>query len=113
GAKPLCLVDSAARQFAAADTSRKSEVVLDLRTAARLTAGRVAIEQQRAQPFRRAVHGGGKTGGPRASDYQVVEVRRHGKRSTEVLGDLSRVRIAQRPAVFEDQRRQFARLDSR
>ena len=108
GAKPLRLRHGAPRQLAAADAGRKPEVVLDPRTGARLPARRVPVEQQRPQPFRRAVHGRREPGRAGADDHQVVQVERGRERSAEALGHLARLRVAQRGAVLEEQRRKLA-----
>ena len=76
GAETLRLRHGAARQFAAADAGGKPEIVLDLRTAARLSARGVPIEQQRPQSFRCAVHRRRETGRAGADDHQVVEIER-------------------------------------
>ena len=51
GAQALRLRKRAPRQFAAAHAGRKAKIVFDARTGAGLPARRMAIEQQRAQPF--------------------------------------------------------------
>ena len=73
-AEPLRLRHGAPRQLAAADAGGKPEIVLDARTAARLPAGRVPIEQQRPQSLRCAVHRRREAGGTGADDHEVVQV---------------------------------------
>ena len=112
GAEPLCLRDRAPGQLAAADAGREAEIVLDLRAGARLPARRMPIEQQRPQSLGGAVHRGGEPGRSGAHDHEVVEIARRGQRSAEALGHLARLRVAQRGAVLEEQRRQLAGVDA-
>ena len=75
-AQPLRLRQGAPRQFAAADAGRKSKIVLDPGTGARLPARRVPVEQQGPQPFRCAVHRRRKARRTGADDHQVVHIER-------------------------------------
>ena len=112
-AKPLRLRHGAPRQLAAADARGKPEIVFDSRAAARLPAGRVPIEQQRPQPFRRAVDRRGEARRAGADDHEVVQLESGRKRSAEALGHLTRLGVAQRGSILEEQRRKLARRRSR
>ena len=107
-AEPLRLSHSPPGQLAAADAGRKPEIVLDPRTAARLPARRMAIEQQGPQPFRGAVHSGRQPRRAGADNHQVVQREGRGQRAAETLGDVTRLGIAQHRAVLEEQRRELA-----
>ena len=111
GAKPLRLRHGAPRQLAAADAGWKPEIVLDPRAAARLPAGRVPIEQQRPQPFRRAVDRRREARRTGADNHEVVEIERGRQRSAEALGHLTWLGVAQRRPILEEQRRQVADAD--
>ena len=110
-AKPLRLRHGAPRQFAATDAGWKPKIVFNSGTAARLPAGRVAIEQQRPQPFRRAVDRRREAGGTGAHNHKVVQIERGRKRSAEALGHLTRLGIAQREPILEEQRGKLARAN--
>ena len=88
GAEPLRLRERAAREFAAADAGRKSEIIFDARTGARLPARRMPVEQQRSQPFRCAVHRRREAGRTGADDHEIVDIEGGGERLAEALGDL-------------------------
>ncbi len=89
----------------------KPEIVLDPRAAARLPAGRVPIEQQRPQPFRRAVDRRREAGGTGAHNHEVVQIERGRQRSAEALGHLTWLGVAQRGPILEEQRGKLARAD--
>ena len=72
GAEPARLLQRAARELVAGDARREAEVVLDPRRGAGLAARRLALDHDRAQPLRRAVHGGREPGRPGADDHGVV-----------------------------------------
>ena len=72
GAEPARLLQRAARELVARHARREAEVVLDPRRRARLAAGRLALDDDRAQALRRAVDGRGEAGGPGADDHRVV-----------------------------------------
>ena len=61
GAEPRGLCQGMACKLAAADAGRKSEIVLDPGTGARLAARSVPVEQQGPQPFRCAMYRRRKT----------------------------------------------------
>ena len=62
GAEPARLLQRAARQLVARDARREAEVVLDPRRGAGLAARRLALDHDRAQPLRSAVHRGRQPG---------------------------------------------------
>ena len=106
GAEPLRLCQGAAREFTAADAGREAEIVLDPRAGAGLAARRMAIDEQRAQTFRRAVHRRREAGRPGADDDQIVDVVGGCQRPAKALGDLPRLRIAEERTILEEQERQ-------
>ncbi len=101
GAQPLRLRHGSPRQLAAAHAGGEAKVVLDPRARARLAARRLPIEQERPQPFGRAVNRRGEAGRPGADDDQVVEIVGDGQRAAELLGHLPNLRVAEHGAVFE------------
>ena len=72
GAEPPRLLQRAARQLVARHARGEAEVVLDPRGRAGLAAGRLALDHDRAQALRRAVHGGGQARRAGADDHRVV-----------------------------------------
>ena len=67
------LGDGALGEVGPAEPLREAEVVLDRRALAGLPAGRLALDDDGAQPLGRGVDGGGQPGRPAADDAQVVE----------------------------------------
>ena len=87
GAEPARLLQRAPGELVAGDAVGEAEVVLDPRRRAGLAAGRLALDDDRAQALRGAVHGGREPGGPGADDDRVV-LRVLGLRAElEQLGD--------------------------
>ena len=82
GAEPARLVGRAPGEVGPGEPGREAEVVLDAAGLARLSAGRLALDEHRLEPLRRAVDGGRQAGGPAADDDEVVVVggRRAGRR---------------------------------
>ena len=74
GAQPLRLLGRPRCQVVARDAAREAEVVLDARRRAGLAAGRLALDEQRAQPFGCSVHGRRKARRAAAHDHEVVGV---------------------------------------
>ena len=72
GAEPPRLLQRTARQLVAGHARREAEVVLDPRRRAGLAAGRLPLDHDRAQPFRRPVHRRRQPGRPGADDHRVV-----------------------------------------
>ena len=68
----LRLLERAAGKLVARDAAGKAEIVLDPRGRAGLSAGRLALDDHRAQPFGCAVHRGREAGRPAADDHGVV-----------------------------------------
>ena len=91
-AQPARLLQRAAGELVARDAAGKAEVVLDARRGPRLAARRLALDDQRAQPLRRAVDRGGQAGRPAADDDRVVLVPRAARLQAEALGDVARLR---------------------
>ncbi len=71
-AEPPRLLESPARELVAGDTGREAEVVLDAGRRPGLAAGRLALDDERAEPLRGAVHGGSKPCRSRTDDHGVV-----------------------------------------
>ena len=72
--EPPRLLERATGELVARDAARKSEIVLDPRRRPGLSAGRLALDDDRAQPFGRAVDRRGEAGRPAADDRDVVLV---------------------------------------
>ena len=73
-AEPQGLAIAALGQLGAADAVREAGIVLDPRAGARLTTGRVQLDDQRAKPLGGGVHGRRQAGGAGAEDHQVVAI---------------------------------------
>ena len=108
GAEPPRLLQRAARQLVAGDAGREAEVVLDPRRGAGLAAGRLALDDDRAQALRGAVDGRGQAGGPGADDHRVVLGRGGLGREAEQLGDAAQLRADHGLAVDDADRRAVA-----
>ena len=92
----LGLDGGARRELLARDAAREADVVLDAGARAGLAAGGGAVERERVESFRRAVHGRGQTRRPAADDDQVEHVPRHRtERQTEMIRELTRRRVAE------------------
>ena len=74
GAEADRLPAGALAQLVAAEAAGKAEVVLDPGGGACLAAAGRALDQQRPEPLRRAVHRGRQSGGTAADDHDVVGV---------------------------------------
>ena len=109
GAEPARLLQRAARQLVARHARREAEVVLDPRRRAGLAAGRLALDHDRAQALRRAVHGRGQPGGPGADDHRVVLGRRRLGAEAEQLGHPAELRPHHGLAVDDADRRAVVR----
>ena len=96
------LVVRAAREVGAREPVGEAEVVLDPRALAGLAARRLALDEHRAQPLRRAVHGGGEAGRAAADDHEVVEVELGLRREAELPGQLQRGRRLEHAAVAQE-----------
>ena len=72
GAEAAGLCRRAAREVGSGEAGRETEVVLDARAHAGLAAERLSLDDDRSQPFRCAVDGGGEPGGAGADDDEVV-----------------------------------------
>ena len=70
--EPPRLLQRAAGQLVAGDAAGKAEIVLDPRRRPGLSAGRLALDDDRAQPFGCAVDRRRKAGRPAADDRDVV-----------------------------------------
>ena len=68
----------------------KAEIVLDSGAGACLSARRLPIEHERAQPFGRTVDRGCQPCRSGADDHEVVQVARRRQRAPEALGDVAR-----------------------
>ncbi len=90
----------------------EAEVVLDPRRLAGLAAGRLPLDQQGAQPLRRAVDGGAETGRPATDDDEVVEVRGRCGRQADGGRHLGRGGRHQRLSLRRDHQRQPVRADA-
>ena len=109
GPEPLRLLMGAAAELLARDAGGEAEVVLDPRRRAGLPAGRLALDDDRAQALGGAVDGRGETGRS-AADHDGVVLGVGGLRlQAEPVGHLSERRLDDRPAVGEADLRRRAR----
>jgi hypothetical protein len=100
-AEPPRLVRGAPREVRAAQPRGEAEVVLDPARLAGLAAGRLTLHHHRAQPLRRAVHGGREAGRTAAHDDQVVVVGRRLRGHAQALGQLEHGRTLEHGAVLQ------------
>ena len=70
--EPPRLLERAARKLIARDAGREPEIVLDAGRRSGLTPGRLALDHDRAEALRRAVHSRRQAGGAGADDHRVV-----------------------------------------
>ena len=106
GAEARRLRRRPAGEVGAGQAHREAEVVLDPRALAGLAAGRLALDQRRPQPFRRAVDRGRKPGRPAADDDEVVELELRPPPHAGPLGEVGHARAVQHAAVGEQDERQ-------
>ena len=94
-------VEGAPRQVRAGEARREAEVVFDAARGAGLPPGRLALDEERAQPLTGSVHGGRQPGRPAPDDDEIVERVRSGDRHADRLGELAGRWCAEDPAVGE------------
>ena len=99
GAEPSRLPKRAAGELVTGHAVREAEVVLDLGRRAGLAAGRLALDDERAEPFGGAVHRGGEPRRPRPDDDDVVLRRLRLGGEVEELRDPTELRLHDRPVV--------------
>ena len=106
GAEHPCLLISALGELAAADPAREAEVVANQRARARLASDGLALDDQRAQPLRGRIDGGGEAGGP-GPDHGEIELPCLAElgRDSECRRELELARVDQgRPVADERDR---------
>ncbi len=91
----------------------EAEVVLDPRASAGLPAGCGLLDQHGLQALRRAVHRGGKAGGPAADDREFVHLQRRAGGQAQHRGQFGVGRLDQRLALLGDHHRQLAAVQAR
>ena len=106
GAEPARLLERAARQLVAGHARGEAEVILDPRGGAGLAAGRLALDDDRAQALRGSVHGRRQARGARADDHRVVLGGGGLGAEAEQLGHPSQARSHHGLAVDDADRRQ-------
>ena len=99
GAEPSGLPKRPAGELVTGHPVREAEVVLDLGGRAGLAAGRLALDDERAEPLGGAVHGGGEPRRPRPDDDDVVLRRLRLGWELEELRDPTELRLHDRPVV--------------
>ncbi len=87
GAEPPRLLEGPAGELVAGDAGGEAKVVLDARRGPGLPARGLALDHDRAQALRRAVHGRGEPRRAGADDDRVVLGRGRLRRQAEQLGD--------------------------
>ena len=91
----------------------ESQIVLDTRALARLSAGRLPLDQHGAQTFRCGVHRRAEPRGPATDDHDVVEVRGRDGRQSYLLCQLTHARLDQVVALGGHHQRDAGHLDAR
>src|SRR5581483_5148243 len=107
GAEAPRLLEGAARELVARDAARESEIVLDARRRPGLSARRLALDDDRAQAFRRAVHGGGEARRAAADDRDVVLALAGAGRESEANGELAHAGPRDDRAVRQPEHREI------
>src|SRR5437667_232468 len=85
------------------DAGRETQIIFDPGARAGLPAGRMAIDQQRPEAFRRTVHRGPQAAWTSADDHEIVQIACGRERPAETLGHLAWFGVADDRAVFEKQ----------
>jgi hypothetical protein len=106
-----CLRDGAAGQLRPADARREPQIVLDPPRRPRLSTECVAVDDERVQPFGRAVDGCAQARGP-ATDHEQVDLlaRPQLEADPERTRDLTSRRRAQFGAARQPDQRQAGRV---
>ena len=106
GAELLCLYQCAAGQRHAGDAGGKAEIVLDPGTRSGLSAGRIGLDHQYVETFRRRVDRGGEPGRAGADHDQVMHPGVvDGRIHLQEIGDLRDARILEDASAAADQDR--------
>ncbi len=109
-----CLADGAAGQLGAGDAGREAEVVLDPARRSGLTTERGALDDQRVEPFRGSVDGGGETCRATADDEQVdLLARRQLAADAERAQHLAPRRVVQLGAAGQPHERRLGSVRRR
>src|SRR5690348_12339010 len=96
GAELSCLRNGASREVGAGETAGETEIILDPRAGAGLSARRLAFDQERAKPFRRAINSGRETSRSAADDDEVVKRLLGARAKSEPRRESGRVRRGER-----------------
>jgi hypothetical protein len=107
GAEPDGLMEGPVGQLGAADAAGEPQVVADHGGGPGLPAGRLRLQQGRAQPLRGSVHGRGQPGRSATDHGDVIGVRGRPGGGRQRLGDLGKGGIAQDQAVEGDHHREL------
>ena len=99
GSQPHRLLAGARGEVVTGDAARKAEVVLDARRCARLSPGRLALDEQGAQALRGTVDSCCEARGPAADDHEVVGVVERLDLQPDLHGELGRRRALEDAAV--------------
>ncbi len=104
GSQPLGLGGGPLRQIGAAQALGKAQIVLNARTGARLAAGGLPVNHQRAQPLGRTVDGCPQAGWAGTHDNHVVEGLRGLGLQTALFGQGQVVGLDQHIPIREKHR---------
>ncbi len=99
--EPFRLLQGTTGKFVAGDTAGKSQVVLDSRGCPGLPPGRLALDNDRSQPFRCAVDRGRKTCRSTAYNRHIVFARAGTGLQTQVICNVADLRPDQHLTVGE------------
>ena len=110
GPEALGLPAGAIGQLLPTQAGREPEVVLDPRGRSRLSSARHPLDQQRVQPFARAIHRRGEARGSPADDEHVIAVELRLGLQVERLRELTAGRRLEAAAVAEDDHSRRHRL---
>ena len=99
GSQPYRLLAGARGEVVTRDAAGEAEVVLDARRGARLSPGRLALDEQGAQALRGAVDGRSQARRPATHDHEVVGVVERLDLEPDLHGELGRRRTREDAAV--------------
>src|SRR5580704_15776161 len=98
-AESLSLHNRAPRQITSAQPARKAQIILDSRAHSGLSTGRLALNQDGGQSFRRAIDRGGQSCGTSAKYREIVEVGLRARSQANLLGNFGGCSLQQPRSV--------------
>ncbi len=94
-----CLGHGAAGEIVAAESGRKTEIVLDPGAEPSLAAGRFAFDHDRAEAFAGAINGGSESSGAAADNSEVIEAGLRVRAQADLFGHGGQGRLGEPRAI--------------